>query len=174
MPSKTNIDTVSGIKSRLSSNSALIFFDYRGMTAEQVKGMKRDLLKKGGRLHVVKNRLFNIALKESNMPDMTAVLKEPTAVIFCNDDLSIAADVINAAGKKYPTFKIKGGIYAGAVLQAQDVLKVASLPSREVLLSRLVGAVQGPISNAVFTLKGITSNLVYTLSAVKEKKEKAA
>ncbi|MEK6796599.1 MAG: 50S ribosomal protein L10 [Spirochaetota bacterium] len=170
MPSKANREAVSALKSRLSTNSSLIFIDYRGMTAEQVKEMKKALLKKGARLNVVKNRIFNIALKESGMPDMATLLVEPTAVIFSQDDLSLASETINAAGKKYPTFKLKGGITQGIVLSAADVLKVASLPSREILLSRLVGAVQGPISNYVFTLKGITSKLVYALSAIKDKK----
>jgi large subunit ribosomal protein L10 len=174
MPSKQNIERVSALKDKLAENSSLIFVDYRGISAENIKALRKELNKSDTTINIVKNTLFKIAMKDSGFPEIEAAVVDPTAVVFSKDDITLSAKTIRDAAKKSATLTIKGGIMDGVVLSPEQVMKVADLPPKEILLSQLVGAVQGPISGFVFSCKGIINNLVYTLSAVKDKKSEAA
>lgn len=174
MPAKVKIDAVAKLKDLLQENTALILVDYRGITAESMKGLKNSLRSTGVVFSVVKNNLFKIALKEAGLPNMDEFLTGPTAVVYSQTDLSLSAAPIKDASKKIGKLTVKGGVMDGSILNAEQVVKVADLPSREVLLSQLVGAIQGPISNFVFSTKGIISNLVYTLQNIKDSRTDAA
>lgn len=175
MPAKVKIETVQQLKDILKDNPSFVVVDYRGIDAEQIKALRKEFRANGVTFSVVKNNLFKIALHEAELPPLDEVLTGPTAVAFSLTDITLSAKRLKevATGKE-PMLAIKAGLMEGTVLDEAGVIKVADLPSREVLLSQLVGAVQGPISGFVFSLKGIINNLVYTLHAIKEKKDNAA
>lgn len=174
MPAQVKFDLVENMRELLKTNTSLILVDYRGISAEQIKDARAKLRPNGVKLSIVKNNLFKIALKEEGFPELDEVLTGTTAVVYSQGDLSLSAPAIKELDKKLGLLKIKGGVMEGSVLNAEQVVKVADLPSREVMLSMLVGAIQGPVSNLVFSTKGIINKLVYALNAVKESKGDAA
>lgn len=170
MPSKKNIEAIGEIKDAISLSQGLVFIDYRGITANQVAVLRKEIRKSGGLMHVVKNNLIHIALEEAGRQVEPKMFVDPTAVIYAKEDLPSVAKVINEASAKNDKIKIKGGYMESDMLSASDVKKVANIPSREGLLSMLVAALEGPISNFVSTGQSIISELPYTLEAVKDKK----
>lgn len=170
MPSQKNIEEVAALKEAISGSNGIVFIDYRGITANDVAMFRVELSKSGGCMKIAKNNLISIALKESGREVDDNMLIEPTAIIFAKEDVPSVAKVVSEAAKKNKAMKIKGGYMESDLLSAEDVDKVANIPSREALLSMLVAGLEGPVSGFVGAGQSIISELPYLLEAVKDQK----
>ncbi len=122
---------------------------------------------------VLKNTLTILAAREVGMEEIVPYLTGPTAIAFGYDDPVTAAKIISEFAKKNKELEIKGGLVEGRVLGPEAVQALADLPSREVLLSMVLRAMQGPIAGMMNVLQGNIRNFVYALEAVRKKKEEA-
>ena len=174
-PSPEKQKIVADIKEKLTASKGAVFTSYRGLTVAQ---LRRQLREAGVSYHVIKNTLTAIAAKEAGLDDLLPHLEGTTALAVSNDDAIAPAKVISEFIKKNKlenteVLTVKAGIVDGKVISANDVKALASLPSREVLIAKLLGSMQAPISNTVGVLQGVIRNAVYVLDAIRQKKESA-
>lgn len=166
MPKQYKIDTVSSVKEKLASSKSIVVADYRGLTVSEVTDLRNRLRKEGVELRVIKNRLAKIALKESNMDPMDDHLKGMTAIAFGMKDPVSPAKVLSEYAKGNDKLKLIAGQMDNQVLDAHGINELAQLPSREVLLSRMLGSLTGPIQKLAYGLNQTVAQVVYAVDAV--------
>lgn len=174
MPNKKNLEIVSRLREDFADCSGLVFFDYRGTTVAQLTELRRELAKNSASLKVCKNSLIEIALRDSGRELNNEMFVNPTAVIFAKGELPAVAKIINEVAKKNDKIKIKGGYMGKDILDANSIRIVADIPSRDVLLSHLVMALQAPISGFANSMHSIISELAYVLDSVEDEKKRSA
>ncbi len=177
-PSPEKQKIVADIKEKLTTSKGAVFTSYRGLTVAQDTQLRRAFREAGVSYHVIKNTLTAIAAKEAGLDDLLSHLEGTTALAVSTDDAIAPAKVVSEFIKKNKlenteVLTIKAGIVDGKVISADDVKALASLPSREVLIAKLLGSMQAPISNTVGVLQGVIRNAVYVLDAIRQKKESA-
>lgn len=167
MPTTAKQSTINEIVEELGKVQGAIITDYRGLTVEEITRLRNRLRPAGAQYVVVKNTLLKIALKQCDMPAIDDQLEGPTAVLFAEGDpveaTKILTQFIKELRKDMP--QVKGGVLGSRVMNVADVANLATLPTREVILSNLVGTIQSPIANVVGTLGAILSNLVGTIES---------
>lgn len=173
MPSAKNTETLEQIKADLTDVQAVWVVDYRGLTVKESQGLRRNIREAGAVMKVYKNTLMQIALKEMDMPEMDQVLSGPSAFIFADGDPVASAKALRDFAKENETLEIKGGIMDGAFVDADAVQKIASLPSREELIAKLLGSLQNPMSQIVRVLNGPAEKLARTIGAIADQKNAA-
>lgn len=126
---------------------ATIVTEYRGLSVTSMKALRRSL---GGstKYSVAKNTLMRIAAKNAGVEISDDLLKGPSAVAFINGDPIDAAKSLRDFAKENPSLVIKGGIYEGKLVTTEEIMKLANLESREVLLAKLAGAMKGSLAKA--------------------------
>ncbi len=166
-------DTITKLTDKFGKAKAFFLTDYRGLTHQQLEQLKRALKKVEGELLVSKNTLFRIAMKQWNNETMEIVepeLKNPTAAFFAyKDEIAAIKELANFI-KITQLPKIKIGFFAGKVALAQDFQKLASLPTRDILLATLVMRMKSPIYGLHHALNWNLQRLVTVLDNVKSKK----
>ena len=163
--------TVAEITSRLKASSTAVLADYRGMTVGQMRELRSKLRDGNIEMVVVKNTLARRAAKAAGYEPLSAELVGPIAMLFAAEDVSAPARILNDYIRANRKMVIKGGLLEGQVIKADAVTELADLPSREVLLSRLLGAMQAPLGNLASVLQAPLSKLARTLDAVRTQKE---
>ncbi|HEY8677723.1 MAG TPA: 50S ribosomal protein L10 [Candidatus Dormibacteraeota bacterium] len=163
--------TVETITTRLKSSSTAVLADYRGMTVAQMSDLRRKLRDGGIDMMVVKNTLARRAAKAAGYEALNTELMGPIAMIFADEDVSAPARILNEYIRANRKMVIKGGLLEGQVIKAEAVVELADLPSREILLSRLLGAMQAPLANLASVLQAPLSQLARTLDALRTQKE---
>ena len=126
---------------------ATIVTEYRGLSVTSMKALRRSL---GGttKYSVAKNTLMRIAAKNAGVEISDDLLKGPSAVAFINGDPIDAAKSLRDFAKENPALVIKGGIYEGKLVTTEEIMKLANLEAREVLLAKLAGAMKGSLAKA--------------------------
>lgn len=162
---------VEDIKDRLSRSKGTVMVDYKGVTVEEDTELRKQFRAASIDYKVLKNTLINRAAKELNLDDMSSFLAGPTAIAFSYDDPVAGAKIISDFIKKTSKMDIKVGVLDGKVIDKDEVKALASLPSKEVLIAKMLGSMNAPISGLVQVLNGTLRSFVYTLNAIKEKKE---
>lgn len=165
---------VNEIEERLTKVQGAVVADYRGLNAAEMTALRKELREAGIEFKVLKNTLTILAAEKLEMHDLIPLLSGPTAFAFGYEDQVTAAKIISEFAKKNRNLEIKGGILEGKVLDPAGVGSLADLPSREVLLSMVARAMQGPMAGMVNVLQGNIRNLVYALEAVRKQKEEAS
>ena len=163
--------TVADLTARLKATSTAVLADYRGMTVGQMRDLRTKLRGGGIEMVVVKNTLARRAAVAAGYEPLTADLVGPIAMLFAVDDVSAPARILNDFIRANRKMVIKGGLLEGQVIKADAVTELADLPSREVLLSRLLGAMQAPLGNLASVLQAPITKLARTLDAVRSQKE---
>lgn len=174
MPTQAKIDLVAELKEEFSKAGNIFITDYAGLNVEQMNKLRKDLRSSGVRLVIAKNTLMRIAAKDAGYDDILPHLNGPTAVAFSNADPNVPAKILFDAYKEFDkvskpevkAFFVDRQAFAGA-----DVGRIAELPSREILLSQLVAAVESPIASFVGTLDAIIRELIGTVDAIVRAKE---
>lgn len=147
---------VEEIKEKIEKAQSMIIFDYRGLTVSEVTSLRSDMRKAGVEYVVIKNSIVERAVKAANIDEsVLEMLKGPSAFAFGYEDPVAPAKILKESIKKFKKCAIKGGIVDGAVMSAADVEKLADLPSREQLLSRMLGSILSPISGLAIVLDQI-------------------
>src|SRR2546421_1467111 len=163
--------TGAAIPPRLKASSPAVLADYRGMTVGQMRELRSKLRDGNIEMMVVKNTLARRAAKAAGYEPLSAELVGPIAMLFAAEDVSAPARILNDYIRANRKMAIKGGLLEGQVIKADSVVELADLPSREVLLSRLLGAMQAPLGNLASVLQAPISKLARTLDAVRTQKE---
>ena len=163
---------VEEMKEKLQSAQGAVFVGFSGLSVADVTKLRRKFREGGVEYKVVKNTLTRIAADELGFNDLDAVLEGPTAIAYSAEDTVAPAKILKDFIKETKTeaLTVKAGIADGQVIDAAAVEALASLPSREELLAKLVGSMQAPISGLVNVLQGNIRNMVYVLDAIRAKK----
>ena len=143
------------IKGYVDKASAAVLVDYRGLTVEEDTRLRKALREAGVVYKVYKNTYLNRAFEGTDFAQLAPHLEGPTAVAFGIDDATAPARVIAEFAKKAPKLEFKGGVVEGVYYDVKGIEKVALIPSREVLISKLLGSLQSPVANLARVLKQI-------------------
>lgn len=166
-PSKT--EAIGDLRKKIAESKDFLFADYRGLTVEQITGLRKQLRAKNSYFHVVKNNFARIAFEEGGYPDVSTLLTGPTAVAFAKADSNEIAKILVDFSKEAPV-KLKGGLVDKAFYDKTMIEAFSRLPGKSQLISMLMSAMNGPVQNLVYVLNAVPSKLVRTLKAVEEKK----
>ena len=163
---------VEEMKEKMQSAQGDVFVGFTGLTVADVTKLRRKFREGGVDYKVIKNTLTRIAADELGYNALDEVLEGPTAIAYSTEDAVAPAKILKEFIKETKTeaLSVKAGIVDGQVIDAAAVDALASLPSREELLAKLVGSMQAPISGFVNVLQGNIRNMVYVLDAVRAKK----
>jgi large subunit ribosomal protein L10 len=163
--------TVGTITRRLKESSTAVLADYRGMTVGQMSDLRAKLRDGGIEMMVVKNTLARRAAEAAGYGQLKPELSGPIAMIFAGEDVSAPARILNEYIRANRKMVIKSGLLEGQLIRADAVIELADLPSREILLSRLLGAMQAPLGNLASVLQAPLSQFARTLDALRTQKE---
>ncbi|MFT9175757.1 MAG: 50S ribosomal protein L10, partial [Bifidobacterium psychraerophilum] len=147
--------------------------EYRGLSVPQIADL-RDKLGRDTSYAVAKNTLARIAAKEAGVDGLDELLAGPTAITFVKGDYVQAAKTLRDFNKANKQLIVKGGFADGTIYNAEGVTKLADLESREVLLSKMAGALKGTMAKAAFAFVALPTKAVRTIDALREKQEQAA
>jgi large subunit ribosomal protein L10 len=167
---ETKKSMVKEIASRISSAETLIVTNYKGLSAQDINELRKELKRVAAEYLVVKDSMAKRALKEGANNRITEFIQGEVGIAVYKSDPSIISKTLVKFSKAHEPLKICGGMANGAMLSNQDIVAMALLPSREALLSKLANILNSPIHGLAFSLNGIICKLAYALNAVKEKK----
>lgn len=153
-------------------STAGVVTHYRGMTVTQMGDLRRQLHNAGVSLQVVKNTLARLAAEGTGFKSMESLFTGPVAIAYGKDPVGLAKTISEFA-KANEALEIKGGALDGKMIDAQGINALASLPSREVLLAKLLGSMNSPITGFVRTLSEVPASFVRTLAAIRDQKQAA-
>ncbi len=177
LPKKLNALVVQDLEGRLKGVQDCLVVGYDGMGASQAFELRGRLRQAGCRMRVVKNSLARVAFEKTHLSGLSGHLKGTSAVLYGEGEAILAiAQVVTEWNKdkaRKPVI-VKAGIMGRSPIAASDVTRLAAIPSRHVLLTRVAREVQGPITSLVCALAGTQRKLVYAVKAVAEKKGKEA
>jgi large subunit ribosomal protein L10 len=157
---------VAELAERLRASDTLIVADYRGLTMSEIDGVRTELLKHGARFSVVKNTLTKRAAEHAGVPTLVELLEGPTAIAFVLEgDMVAVAKSLNDTARQTKVLSLKGGILQGQPVSAEQVQKLAALPSPEVLKGQVLAAVVGPMNAIVGLFTAPLRELVGVLDA---------
>ena len=165
-------EKVAQLKERFQSSRGLILVDFQGIDVADVTDLRSRIREVGGAMEVVKNTLASRAAEPLGCEELLGFFKGPTAVVSTEGDAVALAKVLSEFAKENDNLSIKAGLIEGSFCTVEDVIKISSLPSREVLLAKLLGTLQAPTAGFVRVLSGVMGGLVTVLNAIKEQKEK--
>jgi large subunit ribosomal protein L10 len=174
MPKPQKVAAVKELREKLESSDAALLAEFTGLKVGEMMQVRRSLAENGTEFGVVKNTLGRIAATEANMAELIPLLKGSTAIAFVNGDAVLAAKSLDDVAKKYPALVVKGGILGGRVLDAQQAKALASVESREVLLSKLAGLLNSPIQKMASLLYAPLGNLGNALYALQQQRGSSA
>lgn len=146
------------ISDNVKDAQSVVIVDYRGLTVAEDTNLRRQLREAGITYKVYKNTMMNFAFKDTAYESLTDVLEGPSAIAISNDDATAPARVLAKFAKEAPALEIKAGVVEGTFYDAEGMKAIASVPSREELLSKLLGSMQSPIANFARVLKQIAEN----------------
>jgi len=138
---------ISEISEVIKDAQSVVLVDYRGLTVEQDTALRAELRKNNVTYKVYKNTFMNFAFQGTDFEGLAPYLEGPSAIAISTEDATAPARVIAEFAKKADKLEIKAGVVEGNVYDAAGIGEIAKVPSREVLLSRLLGSMQSPIAN---------------------------
>lgn len=162
---------VEELKAKLANLDAMFLAEYSGTNMSQMTKLRRELRNVDVEFNVVKNTLLKIASGGTKAEKLRDQFSGPNAIICINKDPSSAAKVLSGLAKEVPFLKVKAGFLGDRVITPQDILKLATLPSKEVLIGRFLGLLQGMPQRLLYVLSGNMNKLMMTLNAIKIQKE---
>ena len=161
---------VQEIKARFEQAQSAIFLDYRGLTVAEVTQLRNQCRAAGVEYVVLKNTMIELAVKELGIAGLDDYLKGPTAVAFGMKDPVAPAKVLAEFIRKVKKTTLKCGVVDGQVIDVAGVQALSELPPKEVLIARMMGSLNAPITNFVGVLSATLRSLVYTIEAIRKQK----
>ena len=161
---------VAELTEQFSTSAAAVLTEYRGLTVKDLKALRRAL-GEDATYAVTKNTLTQIAAREAGIEGLDDQLAGPTAIAFITGDVADVAKGLRDFAKANPHLVIKGGVMDGRVLDAEGVKKLADLESREVLLAKLAGAMNGNLAKAAGLFAAPLSQAARVLAALSDQKQ---
>ncbi len=166
--------TLENLKEKFAKSNAAFLSEYRGMTVEKLGELRKKIRACNGELKIVKNRIAKLALKGSAYEGLTDQFRGPIALALSYKDAAGVAKALSESLSDTSPFKLKVASVGGKTINEANIKALAKLPSKEVLLSMLLGALQAPARNFACTLAALPINFVNVLTDLKNKKEKTS
>jgi large subunit ribosomal protein L10 len=168
MPNAEKVEKVAALKERIEGSNALLLAEYRGLSVHDATELRRSL-SDAARFSVVKNTLMLRAADEAGISELEGLLSGPTAVAFVQGDVVSAAKRIVDAAKRFPALVLKGAYLDGKVLDAETAQALATLESREVMLSKIAGILKSEMSRAAAVFQATQARFLGLLDAYRDK-----
>ena len=149
----------------------VVLNDFTGLNVEKISALRRLCEKAGVEFRVVKNTLAKRSIKGTPAEDLEQYCDGPTALAISRESENISAKILVKFAEEYELPRLKAGVVEGKVIDATGVLALAKLPSKEELMSKLLGGIMSPGNRLVSVLQGSLRNLLYALNAIVEKKQ---
>ena len=146
---------VDEIKELLDGAKTAVLVDYRGLTVEEDTNLRKQLREAGVVYKVYKNTMVNFAIQGTEFESLAGHLEGPTAIAVSKDDATAAARVLYNFSKEAEALELKAGVVEGTYYDAEAIKVIATIPSRDVLISKLLGSIQSPIANFARVIKQI-------------------
>jgi large subunit ribosomal protein L10 len=166
-------EVVAEVSARLAKAQSVVLAEYRGLPVEDITVLRREARASGVYLRVLKNTLARRAVQGTPFEKLSDQMVGPLAYGISDDPVA-AAKVLHAYAKKNEKLVIKGGMMPNYLMSAKEVGNLASMPSRDELLAKLLGTMQAPIAKFVQTLNEVPTKFVRAVAAVRDQKEKAS
>ncbi|MBU0599304.1 50S ribosomal protein L10 [bacterium] len=163
---------VEDLRSKLGKANLSVLTDFKGLNVKEITELRNKLRKENIEYKVVKNTLIKRAVQGINLSSLDKYLAGPTAVAIDLNETTFLAKALLDFNKEYKKLEVKVGILQGQVITSDKVKELADLPSKEVLLTRLVTNLKLPLTNLVSVLSSPIKGLLVCLKAIKEQKEK--
>ena len=174
MPTEAKRETIGELRAELDASRTMITSEYRGLTVKEISEIRRALRKQGVSYRVVKNRLMRIAAQDNPASEALApLLVGPTAIAFGTDEATSAKAMLDAT-RPYKIVKITGAVLGSRAIDADGVTKLATLPSREVLLAEVLGAIVAPLSTTAGLFDAPLRDVVGLVQALIDSRDNAA
>lgn len=168
MPNTEKLEQVQALKERIEGSGGLLLAEYRGLSVHDATELRRSLAGQA-RFQIAKNTLLKRAAGEAGIEGLDEYLVGPTAVAFVEGDVVATAKRLVDAAKRFPALVLKGGYMEGKVLGADEAKALATLESREVVLSKIAGLMKGEMSRAASVFQALQSRFVGVMEALKDK-----
>ena len=146
---------VEQISEELNGAKAAVLVDYRGIIVEQDTELRKQLREAGVIYKVYKNTMINFAVKGTEFEELSKHLEGPTAIAISKEDATAPARILYNFSKNAPKLELKAGVVDGTYYDEKGIQVIATIPSREELLSKLLGSMQSPITNFARVIKQI-------------------
>ena len=146
---------VAELTEKMKNASAGVLVDYKGITVADDTKLRRELRAAGVEYAVIKNTMINLAIEGRGVDGMKAHLEGPTAVAFSYDDMIAPAKILSEFAKKSKKLTIKCGVCDGAYLDEAGVQALANLPSKEVLIAKIMGSMMSSVSKFVYCIEAL-------------------
>jgi large subunit ribosomal protein L10 len=172
-PRPDKVAAVDEVKEHLEQADAAILTEYRGLKVADLATLRRELRSAGAEYKIFKNTLVRRATADAGASAIDPLLEGPTAIAFVKADVAAVAKVLRDFARTNPALVVKGSLVGGNLLDASSTGRLADLPSREVLLAQLAGALAAPLRQMAGLLKALPQNLAYGLSALADQKRAA-
>lgn len=138
---------VEEISANIKDAASVVLVDYRGLTVEQDTQLRKNLREAGVTYKVYKNTMMNFAFKGTQFEGLSEYLEGPSAMALSTEDATAPARVLAQFAKTADKLEIKAGVVEGVVYDAKGIANIATIPSRDELISKLLGSLQSPITN---------------------------
>ncbi len=161
---------ISEIEKEIKSRPVFFIAQHGGLSAVSLDNLRAKLRQSDARYLVVKNSLGNKAIEKAKVPGFSAELSGACGITFVSGDIVLSSKTLVDFAKDNEGFKIQTGFMHGKMLNVDQIKSLASLPSKDVLLARIVGGIQAPISRFVGVLAGTVRQVVNVLDAIAKKK----
>lgn len=150
---------------------AVYFADFKGIPLKKMGALRKKLREAGVDYVIAKKTLYKIAIKNNNLPEAPDnIMAGSVGAAFGYDDVVAPVKILSDFAKEVEQLQVLGGMVDGKIMSKADAKALASLPSRQELLAKLVGSLKSPISGFHGVLSGVLRNFVYTLKAIEDKK----
>lgn len=159
MPTQKKVETVQELADRIGRLTMAISAEYRGLTVAEMAAMRRALRDAGLEVHVVKNRLFQIAAQQAGRPEIAELAEGPTAIVFAYGDVVTPAKAVTEyARTARNAFAPRKAYLEGQTVPARELDAIAALPPKEVLLAQVAGGLLAPVARLLGVLNAATAN----------------
>ena len=149
---------VAEIKEKLEKSKSVVLAKYQGLTVEEDTTLRKNLREAGVEYKVYKNTLVILAAKELGLDGIVEYLEGPVSVAFGYEDVTVAARVLNDFAKDHKKLELKAGIVEGEIYDEAKINQLATIPSKEVLIAKLLGSIKSPISSFARVLSAIADS----------------
>jgi large subunit ribosomal protein L10 len=173
MDRQTKHNIVGKLREELQGVESVFLCNFNGLTVEKDTQLRRTMRESGSNYTVYKNTLLKLAFIDSDFSQIDDKLVGNTALVYSREDTVALAKIIRDFAKDNQAFEFKAGVVEGKVIDAAELDALASLPSKEVLVSKLMYMLNFPIQGLVTTLSGVSRKLVVALDQIRQQKEQS-
>jgi large subunit ribosomal protein L10 len=149
---------VAEIKEKLEKAQAVVLTKYQGLTVEEDTQLRKNLREAGVEYRVYKNTLTTLAAKELGLDGIVEFLEGPVSIAFGYDDVTAPARILNDFAKDHKALELKAGVVDGELYDSEQIKQLATIPSKEVLIAKLLGSIKSPISSFARVISAIADS----------------